>query len=106
MVFDEIGTLENCENLEESFGEICVHCNKCGRFDKKDEKTGKEGKRVKTMSGHNPETITKQGCIAYLNSWSENLKDRIEQGDPRKRLYEEQIIFLNKAIEELESEDK
>ena len=56
---------------------------------------------MKTMSGHNAEKITKQGCISYLSSWSETLKDRIEQGDPRKMLYEEQIIFLNKAVEEL-----
>lgn len=24
----------NCKNLSESYGEICVKCNKCGRFDK------------------------------------------------------------------------
>lgn len=55
----------------------------------------------KTMSGYNSEKITKQGCISYLNSWSETLKDRISQGDPRKILYEEQIVFLDKAIKEL-----
>lgn len=37
MVFDEIGALGNCLNLEASLGEICVHCNKCGRFNKKDD---------------------------------------------------------------------
>ncbi|MDD4775888.1 MAG: hypothetical protein PHG75_05215 [Syntrophomonas sp.] len=24
---------ENCENLLDSYGEICVRCNACGRFD-------------------------------------------------------------------------
>ena len=24
--------LDNCRNLENSYGEICVKCNKCGRF--------------------------------------------------------------------------
>lgn len=28
-----IGVTEECVNLEESFGEICVKCNACGRFD-------------------------------------------------------------------------
>ena len=45
------------------------------------------------------EKMTKQGTISYLSSWVENLEDRISQDDPRKRLYEEQILFLNKAIE-------
>ena len=26
--------LDDCQNLESSYGEICVRCNKCGRFDK------------------------------------------------------------------------
>lgn len=55
----------------------------------------------KTMSGHNPEKITKQGCISYLSSWREGLSDRIEQGDPRQNLYKEQIVFLERTIEEL-----
>jgi len=25
---------DNCKNIEESYGEICVRCNKCGRFNK------------------------------------------------------------------------
>lgn len=29
-----IGITDDCKNLEESYGEICVRCNKCGRFDK------------------------------------------------------------------------
>lgn len=28
-----MGAIDDCQNLEESYGEICVHCNKCGRFD-------------------------------------------------------------------------
>lgn len=59
---------------------------------------------MKTISGHNSESISKQECISYLSSWKETLKDRIKQGDPRKRLYEEQIIFLNKAVKELEKQ--
>jgi hypothetical protein len=27
------GVTDDCKNLEESYGEICVQCNKCGRFD-------------------------------------------------------------------------
>lgn len=26
---------DNCQNLYESYGEICVHCNCCGRIDPK-----------------------------------------------------------------------
>ena len=29
----DIGTVNDCKNLSESYGEICVKCNKCGRFD-------------------------------------------------------------------------
>lgn len=29
----DMGAFQNCQNLEESYGEICVKCNKCGRFD-------------------------------------------------------------------------
>jgi hypothetical protein len=28
-----IGITDDCKNLEESYGEICVRGNKCGRFD-------------------------------------------------------------------------
>ena len=28
----DLGALEDCQNIEESIGEICVKCNKCGRF--------------------------------------------------------------------------
>ena len=32
--------IDDCKNLEESYGEICVQCNKCGRFDTEEEQTG------------------------------------------------------------------
>ncbi|KGO12245.1 hypothetical protein NZ45_18835 [Clostridium botulinum] len=32
-MFDDYSVLDNCKNLESSFGEICVKCNKCGRFE-------------------------------------------------------------------------
>jgi hypothetical protein len=38
MIHADCGALDNCKNLEGSYGEICVHCNKCGRFDKKEKK--------------------------------------------------------------------
>lgn len=28
------GVLDDCENLSDSYGEICVGCNCCGRIDK------------------------------------------------------------------------
>lgn len=42
MTFDETYVLENCENLEQSYGEICVKCNKCGRYSKKKDKQESE----------------------------------------------------------------
>ena len=30
----DICVMGNCQNLAESYGEICVRCNKCGRSDK------------------------------------------------------------------------
>jgi hypothetical protein len=30
------GVTDDCKNLEESYGEICVKCNKCGRFDEEE----------------------------------------------------------------------
>lgn len=32
--FVDSAVSENCKNLSESYGEICVKCNKCGRFGK------------------------------------------------------------------------
>ena len=52
------------------------------------------------------ETITKQGCISYINSYIETMQDRIAQGDPRKPLYEERFLFFTKAIEFLKAADE
>lgn len=30
---------DDCKNLEDSWGEICVRCNKCGRFDDQEDDT-------------------------------------------------------------------
>ena len=38
----DMGAIQNCQNLEESYGEICVKCNKCGRFDAKKQTEGEE----------------------------------------------------------------
>lgn len=37
LVFDDYPVLEDCQNLQESYGEICVQCNKYGRFDKRED---------------------------------------------------------------------
>ena len=37
MIHIDYGVLDDCKNLKESYGEICVRCNKCGRFDPKQE---------------------------------------------------------------------
>ena len=52
------------------------------------------------------ETITKQGCISYINSYIETMQDRIAQGDLRKPLYEERVLFFTKAIEFLKAADE
>ena len=38
----DMGAIQNCQNLEESYGEICVKCNKCGRFNAKKWTEGEE----------------------------------------------------------------
>ena len=37
MIFADYSALEDCQNVEHSYGEICVKCNKCGRFNKEAE---------------------------------------------------------------------
>ena len=32
-----MGIRDDCQNLGESYGVICVRCNKCGRFDKEEQ---------------------------------------------------------------------
>lgn len=66
----------------------------------------KTKKKQNTMSGHNPEKISSVECLDYLSSWVETLQDRINQGDPRDLLYEEQIVFLNKAVEIIRKTNK
>lgn len=36
-IYVSYAVTDDCKNLAESYGEICVQCNKCGRFDKKKE---------------------------------------------------------------------
>ena len=36
-------TTEDCKNMGESYGEICVHCNKCGRWEEQDKSDDTEG---------------------------------------------------------------
>jgi len=36
-------TTEDCKNMGESYGEICVHCNKCGRWEEQEEADDTEG---------------------------------------------------------------
>lgn len=45
-----------------------------------------------------------QECISYLKSWLEELQDQVqfEQIHVRKMRHEEQISFLNQAIEIIE----
>jgi hypothetical protein len=33
--------IDGCQNLEASYGEICVECNKCGRYNGRDLKKEK-----------------------------------------------------------------
>lgn len=37
-LFTDSAPIRECENREESYGEICVHCNRCGRFSPYDNK--------------------------------------------------------------------
>jgi shikimate kinase len=43
--------------------------------------------------------ISEQGALEYLSCHIESLHDRIAKGDPRKPLYEEQIMFFSKIKE-------
>lgn len=37
---------EDCKNLMESYGEICVQCNKCGRFGEEVEEEQEQNNEV------------------------------------------------------------
>lgn len=56
-----------------------------------------------TMSGYDSESITNVSNLNYLEKWSKNLKNKIIQGDLRKLLFEEQVLFIDKAFEELQN---
>ncbi|QUH21960.1 hypothetical protein [Alkaliphilus sp. B6464] len=58
----------------------------------------------KTIHGFNQ--VTGQGTVSYLKSHVESLQDRIDQGDVRAKLYEEQVMVFNKAIEMCEGNIK
>lgn len=45
------------------------------------------------------EEITTSGVIEYLSSFVEDMQDKIAKGDKNNLLYEERILFINKAIE-------
>lgn len=34
MIFIDYSIIDDCQNLDHSYGEICVRCNRCGRFKK------------------------------------------------------------------------
>lgn len=36
MIHIDFAALDECKNIEGSYGMICVNCNKCGRFDEKE----------------------------------------------------------------------
>lgn len=50
-----------------------------------------------TMHGHNMDTVDQDKCMMYLLNWKSGLLGRIANKDPRTRLYEEQVFFLNQT---------
>ena len=46
-IYVSYAVTDDCKNLAESYGEICVQCNKCGRFDKEEEESEVESDRSK-----------------------------------------------------------
>ena len=57
------GISDRCYNLEDSCGEICVHCNCCGRIDRKTMWIA----RYETDKQHLIETVGKINQIGYLS---------------------------------------
>ena len=53
MIFVDYSALDNCKNIEASYGEICVKCNRCGRFSQRqnDETTKKVDEIFKEVFG-------------------------------------------------------
>lgn len=55
--------------------------------------------RVNYVEKSYKEEITTRGVIEYLSSFVEDMQDKIAKGDKNNLLYEERILFINKAIE-------
>lgn len=64
MIHIDFSVLDDCLNLYESYGEICVHCNCCGRFDDK----AKYQDRVDMYKRQLQEN-------AEFNNWCEGLEE-------------------------------
>ena len=79
-----IPALEDCIN-DDSYGEICVHCNACGRFDKSTQKEC-ELKMYKRQ-------LQKQ---YNFDGWIEGFEEA------QKRNIESNIQYFKKKIAELE----
>lgn len=45
------------------------------------------------------DNISTLGAIDYLTSFIEDMEEKISNGDKNKMLYEERILFINKAVE-------
>ena len=48
------------------------------------------------------DTKTKE-CIEYLSNWSGILQEKLQEECPDRRLVEEQISFLNQAVNQLKN---
>ena len=77
---------ENCENLYDSYGEICVRCNCCGRFG---EESRKESQRKLYLERLEHEF--------NFNNWSEDTEMRKHQ----EKVVEENIAYFNDKLTEL-----
>jgi hypothetical protein len=83
MMHIDYSALDNCVNLEDSYGEICVNCNCCGRFD--------------------PETAN----ICKLKTAKRHLRETMERGpldeEYRERNRQSTIRSYQKQIEKAEA---
>lgn len=89
-IFIDFAVDENCENMYDSYGMICVHCNCCGRFNKD---TAKE---------------------AQINMWKERLQSEKdfdkwatlpELRERQKRVVAENIDYAIQKLRKLGVED-
>lgn len=69
IAFIDFKARDDCENLENSYGEICVKCNRCGRFNKP-MPTNSPGIKI--------ECWNKSGCIHNSNNSPKFMKCRCE----------------------------